>query len=563
MIDNPVLKTGLVIALAGGLALAPMAAPAPLARYLSAQAQADAIGNFFKRANKPKRRGKSKDPRLGIKVLQGIGVGLAVVGIARGNAGAIIIGTALAAAPVVFRKELERKYGPDQGWAGCLTCNKKRVLVQPGRTLSKKDQKDILAQVKEDVMDVQRALKTLGYYRKGIDGDFGPGSRRAAGEFQKSLGNAPTGRLTARERAELFREASAEGFTPQSAIGATALMGVKPVPFVSPDEGETINVFAPQGGATAMPAVASTPEVAPTIAEYRLAQSQLEKFTKEVLQKGDLSEVENAMLLPDGLLEISVRDPATPRKIVGGVETIEIAPHDLSDEWLRISMPDPATGSDVTLNTIDSFTSMSEANDWRAQAEKMIALLIKLTERDVKDEPPMVVAKAEPESAPAPAAPAIAPAAKTTPEATPAATDPAALIEKAEITPTPVALKGDAAAAPAKDIPASASPAKPAQCGTSLYVSFNFPEANDKVNHFNISTPESAVMTDNGDGTIYLTGACVQGEYQYKYVVVDQDKKNKKWSSSLKEGSFVIASLAGQCEIDLNDPSRSATLHCY
>ncbi|WP_321345245.1 peptidoglycan-binding domain-containing protein [Breoghania sp.] len=527
MIDNPVLKTGLVIALVGGLALAPMAAPAPLARYVSGEAHADAIGNFFKKANKPKRKGTSNDPRLGIKVLQGIGVGLAVVGIARGNAGAIIIGTALAAAPIVFREELERKYGPDQGWAGCLACNQKRVLVQPGRMVSDDEQEYILTQVEEDVMDIQRALWTLGYYRKGIDGDYGPGSRRAAAEFQRSLGTEPTGSLTARERAELFRLASTEGFVPQSTIGATALMGVETVPFIDADDGETINVFAPQESEPA----------APMIAEYRLAQSQLEKFTNEVLRKGDLSEVENAILLPDGLLEIEVRDPAAPRKIVGGVETIAIAPHDLSDEWLRVSMPDPTTGTDVALNTIDSFSSKAEADDWRAKAEKLIGLLTKLTERDVSDEPPMVVAEAEaesePESAPAPA--------ETDPEAAPSETP-------------------DDGAEP---VSARTAPARPAQCGESLYVSFNFPEDYDDINHFNISTPESAIMTDNGDGTGYLTGSCVQGEYQYKYVIIHHDEASKKWSSSVQEGSFVIASLAGQCEIDLNDPAGSATLHCY
>jgi hypothetical protein len=68
---------------------------------------------------------------------------------------------------------------------------------------------------------------------------------------------------------------------------------------------------------------------------------------------------------------------------------------------------------------------------------------------------------------------------------------------------------------------------------------------------------------DNGDSTAYFTGNCVQGQYGYKYVVVTHDEKQKKWESSVHEGTFELASLAGQCEVNLDDPNGSATLQCY
>ncbi|MDJ0930652.1 hypothetical protein [Breoghania sp.] len=295
----------------------------------------------------------------------------------------------------------------------------------------------------------------------------------------------------------------------------------------------------------------------PSIKEFRLAQSQLEKFTADVLKKGDPSEVESATLLPNGLIEVVLRGRAPPRSIRGGVETVSVEPHDLSDEWVRVSVPDGNKKEPVALNTIDSFTSKEEVENWREDAEKQIKLLAKLTERDVPAQDAIVVADAGKEALPGQ---------KAEPQASPA-------LQKAE-------RKSAALQDAPKVIPAATSTEEPAtdfgstpelaeftpsedQCGESLYVSFKFPEDYSKINHFNIFTPDSAIMTDNGDGTGYLTGACVQGRYRYKCVVVNHDEKRKAWSSSLQEGSFVIASLLGQCEIDLNDPAKSATLNCF
>ena len=60
-----------------------------------------------------------------------------------------------------------------------------------------------------DRVQIQRALARLGYYRMGIDGIFGPGTRRAIEAFQDRIGTDRTGYLTGSERQRLFVEAPA------------------------------------------------------------------------------------------------------------------------------------------------------------------------------------------------------------------------------------------------------------------------------------------------------------------------------------------------------------------
>jgi peptidoglycan hydrolase-like protein with peptidoglycan-binding domain len=50
---------------------------------------------------------------------------------------------------------------------------------------------------------VQEALRQLGYYKEGIDGVFGPGTRAAIRRFQGEIGAETTGRLTAEEASRL------------------------------------------------------------------------------------------------------------------------------------------------------------------------------------------------------------------------------------------------------------------------------------------------------------------------------------------------------------------------
>jgi S1-C subfamily serine protease len=55
---------------------------------------------------------------------------------------------------------------------------------------------------------LQTALKWFGYYEAAIDGAFGPGTRGAMADWQRSRGRNPTGVLTSRERAALMADYS-------------------------------------------------------------------------------------------------------------------------------------------------------------------------------------------------------------------------------------------------------------------------------------------------------------------------------------------------------------------
>ncbi|MCV6577116.1 MAG: peptidoglycan-binding protein, partial [Cohaesibacter sp.] len=148
----------------------------------------------------------------GKKALQVMGLGLAAYGILDNSPAAAIVGVVLAAAPEVLRQDMARKYGREMHWAGCVTCNKRRILASPDRKLSKKSRRQINARVKEDVKDMQGALKALGFYKKRIDGDFGRGTRAAVKTFQTSLGAVATGMLTAEQRHTLFVQADQAGY---------------------------------------------------------------------------------------------------------------------------------------------------------------------------------------------------------------------------------------------------------------------------------------------------------------------------------------------------------------
>jgi peptidoglycan hydrolase-like protein with peptidoglycan-binding domain len=54
-----------------------------------------------------------------------------------------------------------------------------------------------------DRLGVQEALRRLGYYKEGVDGIFGPGTRAAIRRFQGDIGDEKTGRLTAEEASRL------------------------------------------------------------------------------------------------------------------------------------------------------------------------------------------------------------------------------------------------------------------------------------------------------------------------------------------------------------------------
>lgn len=57
---------------------------------------------------------------------------------------------------------------------------------------------------REGRMALQVAMQWEGFYKAGIDGDFGPGTRRAMADYQAAMGYQATGILTSKQRHELL-----------------------------------------------------------------------------------------------------------------------------------------------------------------------------------------------------------------------------------------------------------------------------------------------------------------------------------------------------------------------
>lgn len=74
------------------------------------------------------------------------------------------------------------------------------------------------AMSRDELMEIQTALQWYGFYRGGIDAQFGPGTRGALQNWQSANGFEPTGFLTSRQRVALvngWQEAVARyGFAP-------------------------------------------------------------------------------------------------------------------------------------------------------------------------------------------------------------------------------------------------------------------------------------------------------------------------------------------------------------
>lgn len=79
---------------------------------------------------------------------------------------------------------------------------------EPDETLSQARRGESLL-TREERMQLQVALKWAGFYNAAIDGAFGRGTRGSMAEWQDRQGYDPTGVLTTRQRAELFRQYNA------------------------------------------------------------------------------------------------------------------------------------------------------------------------------------------------------------------------------------------------------------------------------------------------------------------------------------------------------------------
>ena len=105
--------------------------------------------------------------------------------------------------------------------------------------------------------DIQRDLRALGHYAGGIDGDFGPGTRRAIEAYQKVAGLEPTGYLlpdarqtlaeqAAPARAEAERQAAADRATAdRAAAEAAAARAQAAAQARQPAQGTTLQAALP------------------------------------------------------------------------------------------------------------------------------------------------------------------------------------------------------------------------------------------------------------------------------------------------------------------------------
>ena len=319
--------------------------------------------NFKKNTRKFKRA--MRDPKTR-RLLQGVGAALIFGGLGRHSSAAAIIGVILIAAPEIFQRDFEKSYRSDLDWSGCTRCTnaRPRAVTVPGRKVSAETKRASISRVKEDIKDIQRALKVLGLYKKSIDGDFGPGTRAGVKEFQRSLGVNETRILSAEQRYRLFIQAEQKGYERQAVLDV-----------IDKDAQTEISKILP-----IVPAVVTPPEN--VIEEYALAKSQFEIFNEQYLQSGNQGMVLSANLLADGRIELTLKDTAgqTAKAVTGVINDIAVNPHKLSDQWIRIVYQDGSMSEPLTLNTRDDFPSTEAATAWMTQAKNKISLLEVLTE---------------------------------------------------------------------------------------------------------------------------------------------------------------------------------------
>ena len=91
---------------------------------------------------------------------------------------------------------------------------------------------DTAGLTREQRLQIQRQLNGLGYSTNGADGNFGPGTRRAIGLWQRDRNYAQTGSLTTAQANEILRGTGGTAATPSApapsvgAAGAEADLGL-------------------------------------------------------------------------------------------------------------------------------------------------------------------------------------------------------------------------------------------------------------------------------------------------------------------------------------------------
>ena len=555
------MKTPTIKAVAMSLCLATCLTPSATLVAVSVSQEAEAnslrkLGNKFKRDMGKTgkalgiKQNKNRKGSLGGSILTGVVVG-GVVGLATDSVAAgILTGVVVAGASEAFKNDLYKSHGNDMAWSGSTTSNRRNIVASPGRTVSDAERRATNARIKEDVKDVQRALAALGLYRKGIDGDFGPGSRAAVKEFQRSLGEPETGYLTAEQRHRLFIQAEQAGYTRTAVLNQI-------------DESQAVRIPVAAAGAAAVAATTT-----PAIAEYRLAKSQFDSFGQEHLMAGELSAVSGASMEPDGSIVLATQDASgnASDELTGRITQLEAKPHDLSDQWVRVTFQPEGDATPVVLNTRDDFTSPQEASEWLSKFNSRAKLIARLTGDD----------GVQPQQSGTVIADAGQPAAQDNLSKDNLSTG---SIEQAQ--------PSDGSASADEDgriVVADAKPVAPAPqpvaaggqqgntlsgfdeevavCQQGMYLSFKFPDGDEPVSHYNIVTPNGTRLAHNGNSTSYVDGSCAVGEYQYSYVTIDKSN-GQDWKHFKREGTFSIAGNAEACDIALNDPNGSAQVSCF
>ena len=134
---NKIAKQGIIY----GIALTLITGTA----IVSAPPVADAAGLSLKKVFKKKKIRLKNNPlkKLGkSKVFKNVIVPLAIGAVLQrsGVSGAfgVAIAVAIAGAPESFQRDMARTYSDDWRWSGCINCRKRRIVVVPGRDVSKK-----------------------------------------------------------------------------------------------------------------------------------------------------------------------------------------------------------------------------------------------------------------------------------------------------------------------------------------------------------------------------------------------------------------------------------------
>lgn len=86
---------------------------------------------------------------------------------------------------------------------------------------------DTAGLTRQQRLQIQQRLNSLGYSTNGADGNFGPGTRRAIGLWQRDRNYAQTGSLTTAQANEILRGTGGAAATPSAPVASTGPAGAE------------------------------------------------------------------------------------------------------------------------------------------------------------------------------------------------------------------------------------------------------------------------------------------------------------------------------------------------